>query len=279
LLSYEDRYGWIRDELAGYSDEESLPDYRILWVNFYYSTGFECEVPERLHWWKVSDPMEVLLNDAGNGRHYAIPQEKRGEIYSANYSHPYVATLPSSAIYRARAGALHRLLETVNALLTELEYSSISDSIFETVRLQVDKRLAVVAEGAAEKLMAIYEKIGSSKAEDWSQIALECRRMLKEVADSLYPASDEPFRAKSGKEYVVKDDDYVNRLLAFADSNAEGDERRIIIAETEHLGSLLAQVNEFAGKGVHGAISEIDAHRVVVYTYLLLGDLLVLKQD
>lgn len=58
---------------------------------------------------------------------------------------------------------------------------------------------------------------------------------------------------------------------------AEGGERKFIMAETEHLGSLLEQVYELTSKGVHDKVSKSDAYRCMVYTYLLLGDILLLR--
>lgn len=49
------------------------------------------------------------------------------------------------------------------------------------------------------------------------------------------------------------------------------------MAETEHLGSLLEQVYGLASKGVHDKVSKLDAYRCMVYTYLLLGDILLFK--
>ena len=55
-----------------------------------------------------------------------------------------------------------------------------------------------------------------------------------------------------------------------------GPDRKIVTAETKHLGNLLDQLVETAGKGVHAKVSKTDAHRIVIYTYLALGDILML---
>ena len=50
--------------------------------------------------------------------------------------------------------------------------------------------------------------------------------------------------------------------------------RKLAKTNVMNLGSFLDHLYELANKGLHGEISHQDANRAVIYTYLLLGDII-----
>ncbi|WP_286806081.1 hypothetical protein, partial [Marinimicrobium sp. UBA4209] len=64
--------------------------------------------------------------------------------------------------------------------------------------------------------MSAYERLSSTSSEDWSHALTAARRVIKDVADSIYP----PREAKLG-ERKLGNDQYINRLWAFLDENAK----------------------------------------------------------
>ena len=141
---------------------------------------------------------------------------------------------------------------------------------FDVIRERVDELLLDICPEAIEKFMAAYDRLGSSSSEDWSLALTATRRVIKAVADSIYPPREtKPGERKLGKEQ------YINRLWAFLDENLDqGSNKDLAKAHVDYLGSFLQRLNEKASKGVHTQVSYDEAVRAVLYTYLTLGDVL-----
>ena len=118
--------------------------------------------------------------------------------------------------------------------------------------------------------MSAYEKLASSSTEDWSLALTSCRRVIKAVADILFPPQKEKINGR-----LVGDEQYINRLWAFLDQNVvHGSDKNLAKAHVDYLGAFLQKLNDKASKGVHASVSHKEAVRAVLYTYLTLGDIL-----
>jgi len=73
----------------------------------------------------------------------------------------------------------------------ELKFGNISEDIFSKRKLSVDKALSEKLPEAIKKFVSIYENLRSGNEEDWANAVHSCRRLLSDVADYLYPPSDE----------------------------------------------------------------------------------------
>ena len=66
---------------------------------------------------------------------------------------------------------------------------------------------------AINKLQVIYENVSSgSTSESWSHVASSCRRVIKDVAESIFPSRSVPITV-NGKELTVNDSAFINRIL------------------------------------------------------------------
>jgi DNA uptake protein ComE-like DNA-binding protein len=141
---------------------------------------------------------------------------------------------------------------------------------FDVIRERVDDLLLDVCPEAIEKFMAAYERLGSKSTEDWSHALTAARRVIKAVADALYPPQDTPKGARK-----LGEEQYINRLWAFLDEHVPaGSDKDLAKAHIDYLGSFLQRLNEKASKGVHAQVFYEEAVRAVLYTYLALGDVL-----
>jgi DNA uptake protein ComE-like DNA-binding protein len=151
-----------------------------------------------------------------------------------------------------------------------LAFGEIPRRQFDVIREQVDNLLLDIAPEAIEKFMSAYERLGSSSSEDWSLALTACRRVIKAVADSIYPP-----RPGRVRDRFVGEDQYINRIWAFLDENvAAGSDKDLAKAHVDYLGSFIQRLNDKASKGVHAVVSYEEAVRCVLYTYLTLGDIL-----
>jgi hypothetical protein len=160
----------------------------------------------------------------------------------------------------------------------ELEFSGIADDVFSRTRERVDAMIGSTVPTAVRRLTAVYENLASENPEDWSNAVHSCRRVLEDLADALFPPSDE-VRTRDGKQIKLGKENYINRLVAFVEDRS-GSQRfsELVGSHLDFLGDRLDAVIKAAQKGSHATVEREEADRYVVYTYLLIGDLLSLHK-
>jgi len=154
---------------------------------------------------------------------------------------------------------------------------NIIEDIFKRRKIVVDKALSVHLPKTLEKFVSVYEKMESENTEDWSTALTSCRRVLKDVADFLYPATDVEIEITKGKVIKLTDDKYIMRIKQFIKENQGSDSfNRVIGSNLEYIGDRLDSIYAAASKGTHADVSREEAERYVIQTYLLLADVLSL---
>jgi hypothetical protein len=163
-----------------------------------------------------------------------------------------------------------------------LKFSGIADDVFTRIRLRVDSAIGTIVPEAVKRLTAIYENLRSENPEDWSNAVHRCRRLLQDLGDAVFPARDSPRSRVSGtgEKITIKlgKENYINRLLAFVEDRSTSVRFKDIAgSQLGFLGDRLDAIFKAAKKGSHSDIVEKEeADRYVVYTYLLVGDILSL---
>lgn len=164
----------------------------------------------------------------------------------------------------------------------ELRFSGIADDIFTRVRTRLDPAIGEAVPDSVQRLTAIYDNLRSDNPEDWSNAVHSCRRILEDLADVVFPATTETRTRQVGKnEITIRLDkaNYINRIIAFIEDNSPSDRYlEIVGSQLGYVGDRLDAVFRAAQKGSHATIvSRAEADRYVVYTYLLVGDILSLR--
>lgn len=158
----------------------------------------------------------------------------------------------------------------------ELKFSDITEDIFSRQRLFVDKKLTEISPDAVRKFVSVHENLRSENNEDWANAVHSCRRILKDVADVLYPPKAEPVLVNN-KSIKVGEDQVINRLIQYVDSKSESKRfEELVGSHLKYLGERLDSVYGAANKGSHAEVSHEEAERYIIFTYLLIGDLLAL---
>jgi hypothetical protein len=166
----------------------------------------------------------------------------------------------------------------------ELRFSGIAADVFTRIRTQVDARVGSLAPAAVKRFAAVYDNLASDNPEDWSNAVHSCRKILQDVADALFPPTlvSRNLVTADGKERVVAlgADNYINRLVAFVEDRSSSERTAAVVgSHLQYLGDRLDAVFRAAQKGSHSTItSHEEADRYVVYTYMLIGDLLSLAE-
>lgn len=177
---------------------------------------------------------------------------------------------------------LQRIRNSVYSYVVSCNYSlkfgAITQDIFNRTRQRVDTELAARCPAAAQRFMSAYDDLRSSNAADWSNAVHSCRRVLQDVADSLFPASDTPVE-RGGRLIEVSSDNYVNRLMCYVEDQRGSETYSAVVGSTlKFMGERLDALVGAGNKGTHYDVGKDEAERYIIYTYLVVGDLLALKQ-
>jgi hypothetical protein len=162
----------------------------------------------------------------------------------------------------------------------ELKFSGVAEDVFSHIRNAVDSRIGDLVPTALQQFAAVHDNLHSENAEDWANAVHSCRRILQAVADAVFPPSSEP-RVKNTTNGPVPiklgKENYVNRLMCYAEDRSQSKRFSDLVGSNlGFLGDRLDAVFRAAQKGSHGVVMRDEAHRFVVYTYLIVGDILSL---
>jgi len=265
LLDDKKLSSWCRFHLGGYSSILTKSDI----IDQKYATEVAKKLIELKIPFEENDEVMTRLGDSGGGfesiEFIEATMSRLNKEKSGNDGTHYRSNLQRtiSAVSNAAYSKSTKLYKTLN-------FGEIPSRQFNVIRDRVDNLLLDICPDAVEKFMAAYERLSSSSAEDWSHALTAARRVIKSVADTIYPPQNtQKNNRKLGEEQ------YINRLWAFLDENAlSGSDKDLAKVHIDYLGSFLQKLNDKASKGVHSDVSYEEAVRAVLYTYLTLGDIL-----
>ncbi len=217
---------------------------------------------------------DVSISSANPNQYLQVDLEKKKyERYG------YIGNIASlSNALSSRKGLIYSYVLEKN---TELKFSGIADDIFTRIRTRVDNKIGELLPDAIRKFSSIYESLQSENPEDWANAVNSCRRIIFDLADKLFPPTEEK-RVKSIKGGTITislgKKDYINRIIAFVEDNSDSERFVDIVGSNlKFLGDRLDSVFSASSKGTHNEVGKIEADRYVVYTYLIVGDLLTLN--
>lgn len=295
-LGVSEENKWIDDELEGYAGKwkthgeelKNFPSYRQGKLIFYTGTNTISTLSYKETKNFAEHPIAYSISEVEEFKeHYIVTGSATIDLLN-EYIFKYVvnenpiafeqfrikkAELPSAAIRRIIGTVKKMIGQFVDETILELEYGKIPESIFEEIRQEVDHKFTLTCPNAIEKLTVAYSQLTESNPVVASQIASTCRRIILDVADAIYPPS-EPIQ-KDGREFILDKSHYKNRILQSISENLTGDsQKKVFESMFDYIDNFLKAINDYASKGDHSDFKQTDAKRCVVYTYLLLGDIL-----
>lgn len=199
-------------------------------------------------------------------------------------SNKYIVQGEISELHQRLSSRKTFIYDYVSKKYYELKFSDLAEDAFSRIRELVDNSIGSLVPMGDQKIMSIYKNLRSTNPEDWSMAVHGCRRVLTALADSVFPPQAEP-RCKNvnGKEIKIKlgQDEYKNRLICFVEDHSDSERfKELVGSHLEFLENRLESVIEAANKGSHSTIiSREEADRYVVYTYMIVGDILSLWKE
>jgi hypothetical protein len=216
---------------------------------------------------------DISISSSNPYQHVTAPMGNQYERYGLQRS---IAS--ATARLSKQRAFIH---EYVLAKNLELRYSGVASDVFSRIRSDVDGRIGAVIPHSVNKFASVHENLLSDNPEDWSNAVHSCRRILQDLADVLFPQTDTPrLKDENGKVRSIKlgEENYVNRLVCYVEDHSESSRfQEIVGSHLAFIGDRLDSAFRAAQKGSHSTVTREEADRYVVYTYMIVGDILSLS--
>ncbi len=143
--------------------------------------------------------------------------------------------------YEKRIGIVKgKIYDYVLKIYNQLAYSNTVEDIFDEKRKSVDVKLLKLCPETIKKFSSIFLNMDSANSEDWAN-----------------------------------EEQYINRLIQYIESRSESSTYNAVVGSNlSYIGNRIDAINEAACKGTHAEIDLNEAKSYIIYTYLLLGDIL-----
>ncbi|MFH1749829.1 MAG: hypothetical protein ABH837_02990 [bacterium] len=150
------------------------------------------------------------------------------------------------------------------------KFGGIAQSVFDRKRNKTEPILQKIFPDVRQRLNSIEQNLNSENSEDWKNAVTSCRTLIMDIADILNPS----------KESEDKQN-YLNRLKQYIKkgslSKTKGGIQTIIL---EELGKRIELTSDLTQGSAHQKRpSKEEAEDIVLYTYLLISDLLSYYKD
>lgn len=162
------------------------------------------------------------------------------------------------------------------------KFGDITEGIFQKRKLFVEEYLAQGMPDTLKKFVSVYDNLRSKNEEDWAAAVNSCRRIIKDVANFVYPPSEEEIEVKvgDGKKTIkikLNEKNYIARLKQHIKRKASSEKfKKIVGSHLNYIGDRIDAIYQSTTKGTHYKVSQEEAERYVIYTYLLVSDILSL---
>jgi hypothetical protein len=153
---------------------------------------------------------------------------------------------------------------------TKSKFGNIAESIFEKRRRRVEPVLQEIFPDINQRLNSIEQNISSDNPEDWKNAVTSCRTLLSDIADVLNPAQTPEDKGK-----------YINRLKDFISPRVTSDTKsHLLKTYFDELKNRVEYTLNLTQGGSHQQRpSQEEAEDVVLHTYLLIADLMIIYKE
>jgi hypothetical protein len=208
------------------------------------------------------------MNTYDLGKH--VSDQERGRVRIVTSRIPIETVL---------ARIKNRLWDFLTETEYELSFGEATGDTFDRLRSYVDKQLTTIAPPALEQFQTAYRRLTDGGDEARSHAVLSCRRVLKTLADELYPAHAEPVTGADGETRKLNDAAFINRLLQYVvETVGKHENGAVVQAVLNDVAGRLDALNALASKGVHADVTTYEVDTCVVQTYLVVADLLRIRE-
>ncbi len=260
---------WLGYEISGYNSKESIS------LKYMTRTGRWIDREKQTGYWgplakheATLEAMKVRLGTfttqglGGDGAPHAVLQ------IAHITKHLEIEIGRLSSIVERVVGSLHSFVAGVHY---EALFSRTAAGIFEQFSAQVDPLLQAAAADLSDRMETSYVRLSEGDPEAISAALNTCRRVIDAFADAIYPPKDELI-VINGETVDLGPSKHQNRINAFVAARTSGTRRK-------RLRQTLANLYHRVSVGVHDDVSASEAQALVLSTYMLLGEIALMRAD
>ena len=286
-LQRKDDINWVKNELTGWS--ENTPSYRDILSSIVHNNSlikFNDGQPFTSYTMSMSYPKlkhNVESTSDGDSIIYVLDdalKEDLSKICNIKLNDTSKLSIRPSDLYELFSSIKLELLNRLNNVINEIIYDILPRDIFQEFQNIIHTKFENLNSKAIHALNIAIESLADSEnPEKTSVVALECRRLIKIVADELYEPGD-VYKMKDDTPLKIGSENTINRLRAYVDQK-DGKIRKPLLKKLDLLNELYSSNNgaETMSSGVHGDISNAAAKMLVIYNYLILGEIIKTKNE
>jgi hypothetical protein len=264
----EEIRNWLSLELKGYNQTDLAIKYMGKtgrWLDRDKKTGFYGPLAQQeaaLDSYKIQLQSMSIPSLGGDYAHLAINKVTQSMQGIA---------LNITRLGGIRSRVLALLHEFVANVYYEKIFDSLSESIFESYKKDIDLLIGEICGEIIQQIPAVMDRLSDGDSESVSQALTTCRRIIESFADNIFPASEDTLEI-DGNQLSLKADKTLNRINAYVHLNCESKSRKKKIRQ--NLSNLFDRVST----GVHSEVDVNEAKSLFLNTYLIIGEILSLEK-
>lgn len=172
-----------------------------------------------------------------------------------------------STLSGIKSRVLAHLHDFVSEVYYEKEFDSLSESIFEKYKSEIDTLISVHCGDVLEQIPSVMSRLAEGHSESISQALSTARRIIDSFSDSIFPPTEETMNI-GGNDVTLGANKHQNRINAFVHQRIDSKSRKTKIRQN------LSNLYDRVSTGVHTDVRAEEARALFLNTYLLLGEVL-----
>lgn len=261
---------WINLEMKGYngSNEISLKYMGITgrWTNRVEKKGYWGPLAQHEAALEAQNIKLRSLSTPDTSGEWAFRVMQMHQEQMASTTN-YISTLSG-----IKSRVLAHLHDFVSEVYYEKEFDSLSESIFEKYKSEIDTLISAHCGDVLEQIPSVMSRLAEGDSESVSQALSTTRRIIDSFADSVFPPTEEIIEI-GGNEVTLGANKHQNRINAYVHQRVDSKSRKTKIRQ--NLSNLYGRVST----GVHNEVTTEEARSLFLNTYLFLGEVLHIGED
>ena len=260
--------------------EKVLPQYRKSRCLYFDEAGQPILVAQELSFMQdfpLGNPIAELEDSVKDG--LTIVGGTAVNFIREKFNIPaFKANISGILVSRIVNAVNNSILDFLNETILELDYANVHFDIFEATRLSVDEELVKISPSTLEKLVTTYGKLSTVGTPlEFSEVAFACRDILQDFTDSIF----KPEYLQENEKLPLREQtkNKVYYTLRAGLQGKKGKELELLSSQIDFLLVYFDKLTSYIQKETHPKGFEAtreDANRCIIYTYLVIGDILKL---
>ena len=262
--SEEIRY-WLKLEMTGYNNSNAIS------IKYMGLTGRWIDREKNLGYWgPLAQQEATIIAERAKLASMRTPDSSSDWAAVAIGNVTDAMTASANLISRL-SGIRTRVLGLLHSFVSEIyyekEFDSLSESIFERYKRDVDSLISENCGEVLEKIPSVMDRLADGDQESISQALATCRRIIEAFADSIYAPTDQTVEI-GGNTLKLDASKHQNRINAFVHAKTQSQSRK------QRLRQNLSNLFDRVSSGVHNEVTAEEARALFLNTYLFLGEVL-----